>query len=278
MDQGMFDPTGRNIAGDFAVEAKQELDGKLNSVFDALLECSYEDSVSAVKDAFESYYRSLKLPVDEDVLSAKLEELRSAYILDLIIAGKDPRPEFPDDSGFIDEYSSLFQDLKVIGSSARQAGYGYTISRCPSSSFNFGWDCEKVPFWLNLNMDRKNNVLCALPLCDMETSMYGPYFIGGVPPAADIVCVTPNMILLSDGFSDDFLNALVPDKEEVEIPCCSAYKQGFLLLVELTDPACVSAPASPCEEEVLDYAREVDGISLVSVVTSGLPLRKVFRI
>lgn len=270
-EQGVFNPvTGDNITGDYATNAKEELNKELEELRNFLREeivsgtksqVIKKEIISRAESVFSDYYDSLKQPVNKEVLEKARRELEED----------------------IKVYLRLFNELKVVGEKSEKHGLAFEITLKPELSFHFGWVADKEGFWIQFNRDNKpHSLIYALPLTHLKTDAYGPYFIGGIPPAARLVLVTENMMLFASQDNappSDLIKELTPKQEIISgvVPLLSGKKKGSLIDFELTDPSCVDCAAEPSNKEILETVfKELPKVKAVGIVTAGHPKKEVF--
>ncbi len=310
-EQGMFDPiTGLNVTGDLSAEARKEMEDGLTRFMELALErgAKGEDSqkifseLSAeIEKIIERYYRFLKRPTDETALSLHLEKLRESLntferiISELEIIGMKAR-QFGLDYKITSKPHLLFhfgwengEDRKDHGPE-HQTGYkqeftpeqGLWITFSEKTMVRKGVGGRGGEEEKSATVWHPTSTLLAIPITNIQTTSYGPYFFGGEPPAADIVRITEKaMIFVSQDsmppseFLQEIATASAPAIDFV--PLCTTSQCGPLLEVEVSDPVCVDIPASPSTEEILkDVFGNHPDILAISIVTSGYPIKKIF--
>jgi len=178
--------------------------------------------------------------------------------------------------------SPLFQDLEEVGRIAEGYGLTWEITTEPRLSFHFGWKCESEASWITFSKDGHfQSTLLGIPFTTMSTTTYGPYYLGGTPPAADLLRISKRgMIFVSEESvpPQELLRVLYTPEESVDhlVPIVTTIRRGPIIEVELADPVCVDTPAGPGRDEVLETIfREMPGVLAVGIVTSGYPMKEI---
>lgn len=179
------------------------------------------------------------------------------------------------------ELLNLKNDLEKIGNIAKEFDLDYEINDEPKLSFNFGWGAKKQGLWITFSKNNHlNSIMYALPVTSISTNIYGPYYIGSTPPAANLVRINKDLMLFSSDENtppSDFIEKIFTKKEPFSdfLPMCAISRRDVLLDVELTDPVCVDAPASNSKEEILEEVKKLPEILAVGIATSGYPNKEI---
>lgn len=255
--QAIIDPiTGKDITGDVVSKSEEEMKKEIEHILDSATTENIIESIEHIEDVLEKHYRSLKLPIDE----RKLEKIFARHAKKV--------------------YPELFSDLDMIGKISQNHGLEYRILTKPKLSFHFGWNTKSRGLWVIFyKQGCLHSTLYAMPIVEMETNTYGPYFIGGEPPAAEIVKATKRMILFASQEStppQDYLKKIRDVKMDWnELALLAPKRLGTILEVEYTDPVVESAPAEHSEQEVIEEAKKDKQLKAVSFVISGYPHKRI---
>ena len=182
----------------------------------------------------------------------------------------------------LNRYERAIRELNEIGRLSADFGLTYELSTEPKLLFHFDWNTTIPGVWVTFSRDgHLHSTLLGFPLTGMTTNTYGPDYFGGTPPAANLIRITPHLMLFvseSNSPPDDLLDAIITGKEQEapDIPVCFMEQRGPLLDVEVNDPVVVEAPASPGRQEILGIVmEEMPDIHLVGIVTSGYPQKEL---
>ena len=175
----------------------------------------------------------------------------------------------------------VFEELEKIGKISEKFDLSYEISTEPKLSFNFGWETKVKGLWITFSREgHLTSTMYALPITSINTNIYGPYYFGGTPPAANLVRINKNIMLFSSDENtppSDFIEEIFTKSKPISevLPMCAVSQRNVLLDVELTDPVCVDAPASNSKEEILEEVKNMSEILAVGIATSGYPNKEI---
>ena len=176
----------------------------------------------------------------------------------------------------------MFEELKKVGRIAEGFGLTWEITVDQKLSFDFGWEGEFEALWITFGRNgHRQSTLLGIPFTSMSTNTYGPYYLGGTPPSAELFRITEHGMIFASNESlppEELLLSLATPEEPVDhlVPIATATRRGFMIEVELPDPVCVDSPAAPGRGEVLEIVfREIPEILAVGIVTSGYPMKEI---
>ncbi len=261
-EQGIFDPvTGKNITGDVISESRDLLELKIEDLLEvAYLHMRNKDSPDNILKIFsekfrevtEQYFNSIKQPVDEDFLKESIS--------------------------FLNKIVNAYRELLTISKIAEKFNLSSKITENPILSFHFDWQCNIHSLFITFKKDNKlNSTLLAVPLCNMTTNTYGPYYVGGTPPAAELIRITENAMIFfcqENTPPYEFLEELKTPTEQVQelIPCVMAEKRGLLL--EITLDASENEKKDSKTAIINQVFKQMPEIKIMSVVTKGSPIKE----